>query len=529
MADKRITYARALAWCGSATLVGLIAQHLWLDWRTAGSTVSMILLGALAAGALGWVGVMAWREKRALVTFLISIPYTVTVISYLTVLTILGTLVLQRIQPARFDEIYGAAANPLRFLFLEDLFHSFWFMSIVVLTCVSLFFLAVRRWPWTWKRVGYAMAHLGIVIGLVGAGIGSATSVRGRLDAEVGQVSSTFLVDDWRSGRRTPTQMPFEVRLDKFHIDEYSPVYRLYVFRHVDGSSDRNDYRPLVALDPEERLNKTVDLGDGVSVRIDAYQAEGKKAAASSGPLHTLSLDGKGYAVEPGKTYPDLGGYHVTVSEFFHHFTIDTSTRSVANASSEAKNPALKVTVRKGGAEGAVAYEGWLFANMPGFSMDHSKGDDDSPKWVPIYVYGGSEASEGPSARITVLEGGTTRTYDLVLDEEKSFFSAAGGKLVGAFRVRDKEAKNYYSTLSILKDGATLAAKQIYVNEPLFYQGWAFYQSNYDPNNLRYSGIEVVRDPGLPLVYVGLTLMMLGVFHIFYLRTLRRKAKEVAA
>jgi cytochrome c biogenesis protein ResB len=98
---------------------------------------------------------------------------------------------------------------------------------------------------------------------------------------------------------------------------------------------------------------------------------------------------------------------------------------------------------------------------------------------------------------------------------------------VGVFRVRDNEAKNYYSTLSILKNDRVVATKQIYVNEPMFYEGWAFYQANYDPQNLLYSGIEAVRDPGLPLVYLGLTLMMLGVFQIFYLRTLRRQ-RQVA-
>ena len=529
MAEKRHTYGRSLAWCGTAMLAGLVGQHLWLDWSTAGATFSLALLIALGAGLAGLVAWSAWHERRALVSFLVSIPFTVTVVGVLTVLTILGTLVLQRIQPQRFDEVYGAAADLLRYLFLEDLFHSFAFMAVVTLMTTSLFLIAVRRWPWTWARVGYAMAHLGIVVGLGGAALGSATAVRGRLDAEVGQTSNTILGSDWRTGRRIPIQMPFEVRLDNFRIDEYEPVYRLYVFRHVDASTDPNAFRPVLSIDPEKQQGQAVDVGDGVTVRIDAYSAEGPQAQKPAGVLHTLSLDGKGFSVEPGKTYPDLAGYHVVVGEFFHHFTIDTATRSVTNASSQPKNPALKVSIRKGGPEGEVAYDGWLFANMPGFSMNHSKGDEAEPSWVPVYVYGGAEAPEGPSAKVTVTEHGATHTVDLALDEARSFFTAAGGKVVGAFRVRDKEAKNYFSTLTILKGGQPVATKQIYVNEPLFYEGWALYQSNYDPDNLRYSGIEIVRDPGLPMVYVGLTLMMLGVFQIFYLRTLRRTRKEVSA
>jgi len=529
MAEKKNGYGRALLWCGTAALAGLLGQHLWLDWRTAGSTLSMGLLGALALVLASYIAATAWREKRKLVTFLVSIPFTVTVIGCLTALTILGTLVLQRIPPERFDQIYGAAADPLRYLFLEDLFHAFWFGAIVLLMVVSLFLIAVRRWPWTWARIGYAMAHLGIVVGLLGAAVGSATAIRGRLDTEVGKSSSTILGSDWKTGRRIPIELPFEVRLDNFRIDEYEPVYRLYLFKHVEGSSDPNDFKPLLAIDPEKQLGKLVDAGDGVKVRIDTYDPAGRPATPAGGAPHTLSLDGKGYVVEPGKTFADLGGYHVTVGEYFPQFTYDIQTKQAANASNEPKNPALKVTVRKGGPEGEVAYDGWLFANMPGFSMNHGKGGDGEKEWVPIYVYAGAVAAGGPTAGVTVQDGGATKTYDLALSEDRSLFAAAGGKVVGAFRVRDKEAKNYFSTISIVRNDAVVLSKQIFVNEPLFFEGWAFYQSNYDPDNLRYSGIEVVRDPGLPLVYAGLTLMMLGVFQIFYLRTLRRKKQEVAA
>lgn len=527
MAGKNDSYGRALDWCGGAALAGLIAQHLWIDWRSAGSSLSLALLGALCLALAGAVAVAAWREKRALVTFLVSVPFTVTVVGALTALTILGTLVLQSIAPERFEQTYGAFATPLRFLFLEDLFHSFWFQAEIGLLMVSLTLIALRRWPWTWPRVGYAMAHLGIVIGLLGAAYGSLTGVKGRIDTEVGRATDRILGSDWRTGRRVPHKLPFEVRLDDFRIDEYEPVYRLYLFEHVAGNADPNAFKPVLALDPEKQVGQPVDVGRGVRVRLDAYDPQGPAPQKTASAPHVLSFDGREYPVEPGKTYPDLGGYHVAVGAHFPHFTYDLESKQAANASNEPKNPAMKVTLRKGGPEGEVAHDGWLFANMPGFSMNHGKGADGQAAWTPVYLFGGAKAPAGPTLAVAVTEGGATRRHTLELTEGKHLFSAAGGDLVGVFRVRDNEAKNYYSTLSILKNDQVVATKQIYVNEPLFHEGWAFYQANYDPQNLLYSGIEAVRDPGLPLVYLGLTLMMLGVFQIFYLRTLRRK-RQVA-
>jgi len=527
MAARDGYWKRSLVWCGVTILAGLVAQHMWLDWRTQGSTLGLVLFVAVAAGLFGALAWSLWKGGRATVTFLVSIPFTVVVISATTLATIAGTLVLQRISPVRFDEFYGGAATLLRYLFFDDLFHSFWFDALTGLIALSLTLIALRRWPWTWKQIGYAASHLGIVIGLGGALIGQIGGQKGRIDIEVGELSSRMLGSDWRTGRRIPIDLPFAPRLDAFRIQEYAPVFRLYVFEQVGAGHEDDDFRPLLSVDPEKQVGEVVSLHAPYALRVDAYRPEGQATPAGGKPSHLLRIGERAFPIEPGRRYDDLGGYFVEVGAFFPHFTYDINAKQAANLSDAPQNPAVQVTLRKGGAQGEVAYQGWLFANMPGFSME---GHGKEGGFVPVYVFGGAGGGAGgPELVVTVLQGGReVSKQTLGLDQGRSFLRIAGGRYVGVFRVREKEAKNYYSTLSVLEVGQVVRTERIYVNEPMHYEGYAFYQANYDPRNLRYSGIEVVKDPGLPLVYLGLTLMMLGVFQIFYLRTLgaRKEARS---
>jgi len=65
--------------------------------------------------------------------------------------------------------------------------------------------------------------------------------------------------------------------------------------------------------------------------------------------------------------------------------------------------------------------------------------------------------------------------------------------------------KQYTSILDI--DGKTLKTS---VNHPCKYKGYLIYQTDYDHLNGEYSVIKMVRDPWLPLIFLGMTLLALG-------------------
>ena len=85
---------------------------------------------------------------------------------------------------------------------------------------------------------------------------------------------------------------------------------------------------------------------------------------------------------------------------------------------------------------------------------------------------------------------------------------------------REKEhrrIKDFKSRVAIIeKDNRVALMQEIQVNHPLQYKGYTFYQSAYDPKQPDWSGLEVVKDPGVPLVYAGFILLNAGVMLIFY-------------
>ncbi len=57
---------------------------------------------------------------------------------------------------------------------------------------------------------------------------------------------------------------------------------------------------------------------------------------------------------------------------------------------------------------------------------------------------------------------------------------------------------------------------QTSVNHPCSFAGYSIYQDSYDPMEQRYTILQLVRDPWLPLVYVGMLLLVMGSAFLLY-------------
>lgn len=89
--------------------------------------------------------------------------------------------------------------------------------------------------------------------------------------------------------------------------------------------------------------------------------------------------------------------------------------------------------------------------------------------------------------------------------------------------------KHFTSKLRIEENGQTVAEKTIRVNDPLKHRGYVIYQSSYDPEAGNFSGLQIVKDPGIPIVYSGFGALCFGVIFIFYIKPfLRKKQKKEA-
>jgi len=77
---------------------------------------------------------------------------------------------------------------------------------------------------------------------------------------------------------------------------------------------------------------------------------------------------------------------------------------------------------------------------------------------------------------------------------------------------KGETVRDYLSTVTVLEEGRPVRERQLVeVNSPLSHGGFSIYQADYRPEDPTYSGFQVVRDPGLYVVYLGFAANLLGV------------------
>jgi len=177
--------------------------------------------------------------------------------------------------------------------------------------------------------------------------------------------------------------------------------------------------------------------------------------------------------------------FKITVLKYIPDFVVDMQTHDVTSRSSEPRNPAILVAVN------GPTYHNhrWLFARFPDFDMHTA-----------------DSQSTGPSPlRMVYQNRGATASQTMPAGPIKSF----------------------KSTVDLVEGDTVVGHHVVEVNSPFSYKGYTFYQSGYNPDDLSYTAFQVVKDPGVPVVYAGFALMIVGLFIVFYLNPwldARRKA-----
>ncbi len=84
-------------------------------------------------------------------------------------------------------------------------------------------------------------------------------------------------------------------------------------------------------------------------------------------------------------------------------------------------------------------------------------------------------------------------------------------------KARGRMPKAFKSTVVVRDGGKEVREVVIQMNAPLSYRGYSFYQSGYNPADSTWTSLQVVRDPGVPLVLMGFVLMLAGLTMVFCL------------
>lgn len=139
-----------------------------------------------------------------------------------------------------------------------------------------------------------------------------------------------------------------------------------------------------------------------------------------------------------------------------------------------------------------------------------------------------SDEVKNPALYVEV-DGPKGKFTDWIFSNAQTSTPYPDGNFLILYKQMDEGIKDFKSKLRIVEDGKTIIAKTIEVNDPLKYKGYSFYQSGYDQKGGKYTGLQVSKDPGLPVTYAGFSSLCFGIIFIFYIKPFlrRRKTKKV--
>ncbi|NNE43915.1 MAG: hypothetical protein HKN12_06885 [Gemmatimonadetes bacterium] len=89
-------------------------------------------------------------------------------------------------------------------------------------------------------------------------------------------------------------------------------------------------------------------------------------------------------------------------------------------------------------------------------------------------------------------------------------------------------AASFESHVRVQPDGGEEFPERIYMNHPLIYQGYTFYQASFQrtPSGEEITVLSVARDPGMTISFFGYVVLVLGLILIFWVKPYFRKLDD---
>ena len=433
-----------------------------------------------------------------------------------------------------YESSHGTAAAQ------RDVYQTRWFTALLSLLAVNILLSMLKRYPWSRHQAGFVMAHVGIVLLLVGSLVSlhlgldgtvalyegdgtSAVTLRERaLAVEVGGRQQTFPADFDSTPPRPDRPAVFVVPGTKVTLvaEDYAPHAEV-----SDVVEPAADGAPAVAFALDGGFGHQtgwllaggdhahVELGPlHLALQVATTEKEAQAALSSPGSGHHITFvagprDRLRYALGSETAAPATGpitlgapiatpwmGLSATVEKLLPHAGTRKTVRPAAiPAREEQRTPAVRV--RFDSPAGGTAAE-----------------------WLPWDGSVGADLDEGAAAvsfgerelplpfRLTLL-GFRTDTYP-----------------------GSRRPASYESRVRIEETDGTTSDHLISMNHPLHHRGYIFFQASFVEGQPMMSILSVSRSPGLPLVYLGTALVSLGVAWMFYVKPwlVRRQARRAA-
>lgn len=421
-------------------------------------------------------------------------------------------------------------------------YQSAWFYGILTLLGVQIAAVAISRLPWKRHHIAFLLAHLGILLLLLGSLITDRRGIDGSLRVSEGETTGVVELSDYAlmiiegdKLRKVPVRwIPPNATFKPFSLRDRSLPYDVDVDQFISRADGE------IAFAPTEPGEGRPGGGPAIQVRIQGgpmnisqdfwlWAGDPGWKALSAGPA-LLSI-GPHPSPEPGRPrvefQPEAGSLR---------YRSVSSGGAVAQGRLSAEKIASAPQTLQAGLKAGVTLSviRWIPSAKP------------DTRYAPSRIQYGRGAPP-PAIRIVAHRGDDSTAVWLGLGDRATLNLAQNTIEVGYFPQRivlpfslrldrfqidhyqgTRDPSEYSSQVTVREANGEFSCR-ISMNEPLELQGFTLYQSSYEDANPRpiTSIFSVNRDPGRIWKYAGSLLLVLGTILLFA-RRYRMKNRATA-
>ncbi len=303
-----------------------------------------------------------------------------------------------------YESRFGTAAVQ------QTIYQSRWFQALLAFLGLNLAVAAYARYPWRRKHVPFVLAHIGIILILLGGIVGARFGLEGQLLIPEGGASSELALPQkvlsvyepnpgvhhrfpvhfearaWVHEPALSLAVPLKDRSLELTVDRYYPNAEMSEAVLGDGTADdpalqvrlsRGEQTAEVWLFAKHPERAALGIGDGHVLFLDAPDDAGLTRLLAEAPAAgrgTVQVQLPGAATPRAVAVPEIFGdpvpiegtpYTVTFKEYFTDLAV--TGEGVRNRSERVDNPAVALTLS--GPEGTDPH--LLFARHPEFQEVH--------------------------------------------------------------------------------------------------------------------------------------------------------------
>ncbi len=244
-------------------LIAAVVAEQAIRWGESGSFGMMggLLVSLLIVAA--WFYTFFKPLKR-----LIGTPhFAVTSLLFLAGATALGTFVKQHASAVYYQDTFGVFwGRMIEFSGLQDVFHSWWYITLFLLLAGSLIVVSLTR-KFTRANLSFHLAHLSPIVILFGVWLDFFYGMRGIMHMEVGEKNNVVHAfhrnTNYLSGE---LELDFSLRLDQFDSEKFDPDYKVQIWKTRENKDPEIVAAVPVNLNRPQRVHST-----DVSFRVVDY------------------------------------------------------------------------------------------------------------------------------------------------------------------------------------------------------------------------------------------------------------------